>query len=68
MWKSSTNGRVELQMRLRKEMNHIIKLEKYKSQTDSGLQYQKMIPIKSTQRKQDQENTTKMKDEMLYQK
>lgn len=42
-------------------MNHIIKLEKYKSQTDSGLQYQKMIPIKSTQRKQDQENTTKMK-------
>ena len=49
-------------------MNHIIKLEEYKSQTDSGLQYQKMIPVKSTQRKQDQGNMTKMKDEMLYQK
>jgi len=55
-------------MRFCKEMNHIIKLEEYKSQTDSGLQYQKMIPVKSTQRKQDQENMTKMKDEMLYQK
>ena len=54
-------------MRFCKEMNHIIKLEEYKSQTDSGLQYQKMIPVKSTQRKQDQENMTKMKDEMLYQ-
>lgn len=55
-------------MRFCKEMNHIIKLEEYKSQTDSGLQYQKMIPVKSTQRKQDQGNMTKMKDEMLYQK
>ena len=52
-------------MRFCKEMNHVIKLEEYKSQTDSGLQYQKMIPIKSTQRKQDQENMTKMKDEVL---
>lgn len=55
-------------MRFCKEMNHIIKLEEYKSQTDSGLQYQKMIPTKSTQRKQDQKNMTKMKDEVLCQK
>lgn len=49
-------------------MNHIIKLEAYKSKIDSGLQHQKMTPIKATQRKKDQANMTKIKDEMLHQK